>query len=88
MKEIEHGYCVCKDGHLLLKETPIDGQAHSIDIPIKCTRGRPHALVHTHPSGNINPSRQDLETGKKTNLPICVIVRVNGRGRVRCYKAV
>jgi proteasome lid subunit RPN8/RPN11 len=88
LNENEHGYCVCQEGHLLLKEREIDGQDHSIDIPVKCTRGRPHALVHSHPSGNINLSRQDLITGKKTNLPICVTVRLNGRGKTRCYKVV
>ncbi len=89
MKEVEHGYCVCKEGHVLLKETPVDGQAHSIDIPIKCSRGKPHALVHSHPSGNINPSSQDLQTGKRFGIPICVSVRLSdGRGKTRCYKVV
>jgi proteasome lid subunit RPN8/RPN11 len=88
MKDVEHGYCVCTEGPLLLKERGIDGEAHSIDIPVKCTRGKPHALVHSHPSGNINPSHQDLLTGKKTGLPICVSVKLNGGRKTRCYKVV
>ena len=88
MNEVEKGYCVCREGHLLLKEEVTTGRAHSIDIPVRCSRGKPHALVHSHPSGNINPSYQDIMTGKKTGLPICVSVRVNGRGMTRCYKVV
>lgn len=88
MKEVEKGYCVCRDGHSLLKERVIDGAAHSIDIPIKCSRGKPHALVHSHPSGNISPSRQDRLTSKKTGLPVCVTVRLGTGRKTRCYKAV
>lgn len=84
--ERENGYCVCKDGHTLLKERVIDGRAHSIDIPISCSRGTPAALVHTHPSGNINLSDQDKETGKNTGLPICVTVKDGNIKKTQCYK--
>jgi proteasome lid subunit RPN8/RPN11 len=82
--DIERGYCVCRDGRLLLKEKTIPGEASSIQIPVKCSRGQPAALVHSHTSGNINPSSQDLQTSKRLGIPVCVRTKHG----IRCYKAV
>lgn len=83
LSENESGYCVCKDGKTLLKEKTISGKSHSIDIPVACTAGSPAALVHLHPSGNIEASRQDLETSKRLSIPVCVIAG----NETKCYQA-
>jgi predicted aspartyl protease len=85
LNENEKGYCVCKDGDTLLKEKVVSGEAHSITIPVSCSTGKVAALVHLHPSGNIEASRQDLETSKRLGVPVCVVV--SGQ-KVKCYQAV
>ncbi len=84
LNENETGYCVCRDGKILLREKEIGGEAHSINIPAKCSKGVVAALVHTHPGGNPLPSRQDLETAGKLGVPVCVRTKHG----VRCYKVV
>jgi hypothetical protein len=82
MPENEKGYLVCRHGKALLRQSTIQGEAHNIDIPVRCSRGTPHALVHTHPS-NPAPSKQDLDTAKRLKVRVCVI----HKGKTTCYKA-
>jgi proteasome lid subunit RPN8/RPN11 len=51
-----------------------------------CQSGKVTALVHNHPSGNINPSKKDMETAKQHNVKICVSVNRNGQTETKCYK--
>ena len=51
-----------------------------------CQNGKVTALVHNHPSGNISPSKKDVETAKQHNVKICVSVNRNGQTKTKCYK--
>jgi proteasome lid subunit RPN8/RPN11 len=51
-----------------------------------CQGGKVTALVHNHPSGNIAPSKKDMETAAKHGVKICVQVTHNGQTETRCYK--
>ncbi len=84
MAEVEHGYVVCKGKQGLVKGSQASGQRHSVTIPIKCPkRTSPHALVHSHPSGNPALSSQDRATGKQHSLNVCTVTRRHG---VKCYR--
>ena len=51
-----------------------------------CQNGKVRALVHNHPSGNINPSKKDIETAAKHHVAVCVQVTRNGQTETKCYK--
>jgi DNA repair protein RadC len=52
-----------------------------------CQGGKVTALVHNHPSGNINPSKKDMETAKQHGVKICVTVnKAIGQTQTKCYK--
>jgi proteasome lid subunit RPN8/RPN11 len=51
-----------------------------------CHDGKIVALVHNHPSGNINPSVKDMETARKHDVAICVTVHHGGQSQTRCYR--
>ena len=51
-----------------------------------CQGGRVTALVHNHPSGNINPSKKDMETARQHDVKICVQVNHDGKIQTKCYK--
>jgi proteasome lid subunit RPN8/RPN11 len=51
-----------------------------------CQGGKVTALVHNHPSGNIAPSKKDMETAAKHHVAICVSVSRGGQIETRCYK--
>ena len=88
-KDREEGYVVCRAhrGGLVRGKT-VRGEAHSVSIPIKCPpETEIVALHHNHPSGNINLSRQDIETAREHRIPaICVKVGRNGKSRTKCYR--
>ena len=77
----EVGYLVCRRGHAHVKENETVGQAHSVDVSTRCSRGIAVALVHTH---NVNPSPSplDLQTAKSKNLAVCI----DYAGIVTCYR--
>ena len=47
-----------------------------------CQNGKIVALVHNHPSQNINPSKQDMETAAKHNIKVCVVTDAG----IKCYR--
>jgi proteasome lid subunit RPN8/RPN11 len=47
-----------------------------------CQGGKVIALHHNHPSGNINPSKKDIETARQHNVAVCI----SASGKMRCYK--
>lgn len=51
-----------------------------------CKDGKIVALVHSHPSGSINPSKLDMETAEKHHIAMCVQVTRNGQTETRCYR--
>jgi len=52
-----------------------------------CQGGKVTALVHNHPSGNINPSKKDMETAKQHGVKICVTInKANGQNQTKCYQ--
>jgi len=51
-----------------------------------CQGGKVTALVHNHPSGNINPSKKDMETARQHDVKICVTVNHDGKTQTKCYK--
>ena len=81
----ETGYCVCKNGKLLIKVNETAGKDHNVDVSMHCPAGKPVALVHTH-NVNPNPSPQDLQTSKDKKITVCIDFK--GQGKVRCYKGV
>ena len=60
-----------------------NGREHGYSV---CHGGKVTALVHNHPSGNINPSAKDMETARKHNVAICVTVNHGGQSETRCYR--
>jgi hypothetical protein len=91
----ESGYLVCKKGRVLIKQgehtgeegkftTDENGQVihrTEINLPTQCTRGKAVALYHTH---NISPqpSEQDIKTANEHRIMVCV----DFKGKVKCYK--
>ena len=51
-----------------------------------CQGGIVKALVHNHPSGNISPSKQDMDTAAKHHVAVCVQVTKNGQTETKCYR--
>ncbi|MDP2730132.1 MAG: hypothetical protein Q8O55_06600 [Dehalococcoidales bacterium] len=77
----EVGYLVCRQGRVYLKQNETLGEAHSVDVSTRCSRGEPVALVHTH-NVNPHPSQLDLQTAKERKLVVCV----DWKGRITCWK--
>jgi len=78
----EKGYLVCRLGEQLTKHHETEGGAHNVDVHTHCSKGQPVALVHTH-NVNPEPSPQDIQTSKEKKLIVCV----DFRGKVKCYKS-
>ena len=51
-----------------------------------CKNGKITALVHNHPTGNISPSKQDMQTAEKHHVAVCVQVTKNGQTETKCYR--
>ena len=52
-----------------------------------CQGGKIVALVHNHPSQNINPSKKDMETAKQHNVKVCVSIKSpDGEQVTKCYR--
>ena len=52
-----------------------------------CQGGIVKALVHNHPSGNIAPSKQDMDTASKYHVAVCVQVKgQDGQQITKCYR--
>jgi len=52
-----------------------------------CQGGIVKALVHNHPSGNISPSKQDMDTASKYHVAVCVQVKgQDGQQITKCYR--
>jgi proteasome lid subunit RPN8/RPN11 len=51
-----------------------------------CSNGKIIALVHGHPSGNINPSQKDMETAEKHHVTVCVQTHHGGETQTKCYR--
>lgn len=82
MENKERGYTFCKNGKPR-KGLEVTGDAHSVAIPISCPVGsKPVALVHTHPSGSLQLSPQDIKTMREKGLPVCV----RAGNKIRCYR--
>lgn len=78
----ERGYTFCKNGKPT-KGIEVTGDSHSVSVPVGCPAGsKPRAIFHTHPSGSLRPSAQDLKAARRHNLPVCIRA---GR-KVRCYR--
>lgn len=83
MAEHEIGYLICRTGRRLTRTKTVHGNRRSVSLPSKCKQGKPFALHHTHPSGNMNLSDQDISTAKKHKIPhVCV----QHKRKVKCYK--
>ena len=85
MREI--GFLLCKTSRGKVRAGPIMiGDRTSVSIPVGCPAGsRPVALWHTHPSGSLRLSGQDIKTGEVNGIPhVCVS---DGRkGTTRCFR--
>jgi len=80
----EYGYVVCKNGKLVKSKTTI-GTPTSVSVPVSfsCPAGsKPRAIFHTHPSGSLQPSAQDMKAAQQHNLPICI----RGGKKIKCYR--
>jgi len=78
----EVGFVVCKNNKYS-RGRKVEGTRNSVSIPISCPAGsKPVALSHTHPSGSLKLSPQDIRTGREKRLPVCV----KARGVVKCYR--
>ena len=51
-----------------------------------CQGGKVIGLVHNHPSGNISPSKQDMQTAEKHKVVVCVQTHHDGNTETRCYR--
>lgn len=82
--EREVGFVVCKTkkgGHIRGKTAV--GSHDAVTIPVKCPPGsKPVAIHHSHPSGSVQPSSQDIKTAREFNLPVCI----RGGRKIKCYK--
>lgn len=83
MSKRETGRMICrhKDGTLAISNK-VQGTKDSVFIPIQCPKGvKPHAITHTHPSGNPSLSATDKATAIKHNLIICTKT-----DKTRCFR--
>lgn len=83
----EIGMLICRSKDGRLHPGPIyEGNKSSVRVPINCPAGsKPAALWHTHPSGSVQLSDTDIDTGKKFNLPF-VCASTGKQGSTRCYR--
>ena len=83
----EIGFLLCKTRRGRVRAGPIMiGDRTSVTIPVRCPAGsRPEALWHTHPSGTLRLSGQDIKTGEVNGIPhVCVS---DGRqGSTVCFR--
>jgi len=83
----EMGFILCRNSRGRVKAGPMQtGDRTSVNVPVRCPAGyRPEALWHTHPSGSLQLSHQDIATGRQHGIPnVCVS---NGRkGTTRCFR--
>jgi len=81
-EKLERGYTVCSNGKITKGKTVI-GLPSSVSIPISCPAGsKPAALMHTHPSGSLELSPQDIKTMREKGLPVCV----RAGNKIKCYR--
>lgn len=77
----ERGYTHCRGRGRLARGPQAVGSETSVSISVGCPSGtKPAALFHTH-TRTIKPSAQDMESGRKFNLPVCIRL---GQ-RIKCY---
>ena len=83
-QERERGYPVCTDGKKITRGPTVNGDRTSVKIPNSCPSGtRRVALFHTHTSGNIHYSDQDIRAARQTKTPM---VCVKANNKVKCYR--
>jgi len=70
----ESGHVVYEDAEGNLHDGPtVFGDPGAVSVPLKCPEGaKLVALYHTHPSGDLKPSEQDLATAKSLDLPVFI----------------
>jgi len=82
----EIGFLLCKTRRGTVRAGPIQiGDRTSVNVPTGCPVGsRPVALWHTHPSGALRLSGQDIRAGVDNGIPhVCVS---DGRkGSTKCF---
>lgn len=83
----EIGFILCRTRRGRTRAGPICiGDRTSVNVPVKCPAGsRPEALWHTHPSGSLTLSGQDIQTGQNHGIPH-VCVSDGHKGSTKCYK--
>jgi len=81
----ETGYLICKTGRRLHRMPTASGGRSNVSIPVRCSKGRPHALNHVHPSGNLTLSEKDIKAARVHNIPH-VCVEDGTRTRIKCYR--
>ena len=80
----EEGFTICDKKGKLSRGPVRNGNSNSVRFPVSCPNGgKPRALYHTHPSGDLRPSNADIESSRKFNLPVCIGLP-NGK-KVKCY---
>ena len=87
MPDRERGYTYCERRGKPVKGSSATGDSHSVKFPVRCPPGsKARALMHTHPSGSIRPSRQDLRASSQHGRAVCVGSRLAGRMIIKCYR--
>ena len=83
----EFGYAVCKTASGFLRTPTVRGGRDYVDIPVRgvCPGGRPYAINHVHPSGDLRLSDADKSASRKHGIPI-VCVENSQRTRTRCFR--
>lgn len=81
----EKGFAICrKSNGKLVKGKTAAGDRRSVHISVKCPNGsRLAALHHTHPSGALYPSQQDMQTSARFHVPVCI----RAKGKVKCFQS-
>lgn len=84
-KMVETGFSLCKekDGNILKLGNECEGTKCRIERPIERCRGKEDeykGLYHTHPSGDINPSIDDLYGMYKDGLGC-----IGSPNKIRCF---
>ena len=83
--ERERGYCLCKkpDGKLAKGKEGI-GDTFRVSFPMDCpSNSKLHSTFHTHPSGDLRPSKADIKVMDRFKVNICI---GDGKGRIQCYR--
>jgi len=82
----EQGFTLCrlKTGRLV-RGPVFEGEPTSLRMPVACPAGAaPVGTYHTHPSGDAEPSQQDMDSTRAAGLRF-VCVGVPEKGTVRCF---